>query len=297
MKTQAVGEFLIDRVVESEGPFGTVEFLLPEATQELIDGNAGWLKPRFVAPVDNQLVLSFHSYVLRTRRCTILVDTCTGNDKERPARAAWHRQNNDYLDRLARAGVQPGQVDFIFCTHMHADHVGWNTRLENGRWVPTFPKARYVFARREYEYWEREHREALRRGLEPPNHGSFGDSVLPVVDAGRAVFVDSDYEIDAGLHLEPAAGHSPGSCLLHARSGPDHALFTGDVMHSAVQLARPALSSRFCFDPAASARVRTALCERYADTSTRIFTGHFPTPVAGRIIRHGDAFRFQFSDQ
>ncbi len=282
-----IGATRVDRIVESEGPFAAPEFLLPGATAEIVEANADWLEPRYVS--GGQLVMSFHSFVLRTARHTILVDACVGNDKERPARPGWHRQKRPFLETLARAGVPPEAVDFVFCTHLHADHVGWNTRLENGRWVPTFPNARYVFARREYEHWERAQRAAADG--EPPNHGSFADSVLPVVEAGRAVLVESDHEFEPGVHLEPAPGHTPGGCVLHARDGARHGVFIGDALHTPLQLADPALSSRFCSDPGQSARTRRALCERYADTDSLILAAHFPGPGPFRIVRRGRAFR------
>lgn len=297
MKTQIVGDLRIDRVVESEGPFVPYALLLPAATQELIDANADWLKPRFVDPTDDRVIMGFCSFILRTPRHAILVDACSGNDKERPLRPNWHRQKHRFLESMAQAGTRPEEIDFVFCTHLHADHVGWNTRLVDGRWVPTFPNARYLFARREYEHWEQAQRKAASLGADMPNHGSFADSVLPVMEAGRAVLVESDHEIETGVHLEPAYGHTPGSCLLHARNRGAHALFLGDVMHSAIQLANPALSSQFCADPVTAAKVRTSLCERYADTDTTILTGHFPTPNAGRILRHRNAFRFAFSNE
>lgn len=278
-----IGDIAVARVVEAEGPFAPLDFLLPQFRPEMLQEHA-WLQPTFV---DEQVrvVMSFHSYVLRTPRHVILVDGCVGNGKERPARPMWHRQDVPYLERLAAAGVRPEQVDVVFCTHLHADHVGWNTRLRDGRWVPTFPNAKYIFARREYEHWE-----ALVRAGEAPNHGSFTDSVLPVMEAKQAQLVESDHEIEDGIHLEAAYGHTPGTCLLHANSQGRHGVFTGDVMHTPVQLADPSLSSRFCSDPAQSAATRRALCERYAETDTTLFTGHFPAPGAARIVRRGSAF-------
>lgn len=198
MKTQIVGDLRIDRVVESEGPFVPYAFLLPEATQELIDAHADWLKPRFVDPTDNRAIMGFCSFILRTPRHAILVDACSGNDKERPLRPNWHRQKHRFRESMVQAGTRPEEIDSVFCTHLHADHVGWNTLLVDGRWVPTFPNAHYLFARREYEYWEQAQREAVSLGADMPNHGAFADSVLPVVEAGRAL---SDAE--RGAH--PAA--------------------------------------------------------------------------------------------
>ena len=291
MKTVLVGDFRIDRVVESEVAFAPLDFLLPGIPGDLVERNADWLKPRYVNEDGTRPIMAFQSFVLRTGRHTILIDACTGNDKERPQRPEWHRQNNDFLERMARAGVPPDAVDFVFCTHLHADHVGWNTRLRDGRWVPTFPKAKYLFARREYEYWERAHNDAANNGRELPNHGSYADSVLPVMQAGQAVLVETDHQIENGVHLEAGHGHTFGACFMHAKSRGDHAVFIGDAAHTPVQLAMPGLSSRFCFDAALSTRTRTALCERYAETATIILAAHFPTPVAARIRRHRDAFR------
>jgi len=285
---QLIGEISVARVVEAEGPFSPVDFLLPAFNGDLLHDHP-WLKPDYLNEA-NQVMMSFHSYVIRTGRHVILVDGCVGNDKERPLRPMWHRQQGPYLQRLAAAGVKPEEITIVFCTHLHADHVGWNTRLVDGRWVPTFPNARYLFARVEYEHWETEYRAALKRGDALPNHGSFADSVLPVMDAGRAELVASDYEIDKGLHLQAAPGHTPGTCLLHAKSGAAHGIFSGDVIHTPVQVADPGLSSRFCSDPALSAKTRKALCERLAGTPSVLFTGHFPAPSAARIVRNKNSF-------
>jgi glyoxylase-like metal-dependent hydrolase (beta-lactamase superfamily II) len=273
---QLIGDVQVARVVENEGPFAPVGFLLPEFRKEMLLEHR-WLQPAYVDE-EIRAMMSFHSYVLRTPHHTILIDGCVGNNKERPERPMWHRQEGPYLDRLGQAGVRPEEVDVVFCTHLHADHVGWNTRLREGRWVPTFPNARYVFARREYEHWEK-----LHRAGQAPNHDSFKDSVLPVMEAKQADLVESDHEIEAGIHLEGAYGHTPGTCLLHVKRPGAHGVFIGDVMHTPVQLADPGLSSRFCSDAAQSAATRRALCERYADTATMLYTGHFPGSSATRI--------------
>ncbi len=287
-----IGELQVDRVVEDERPYAALDFLLPKASTAMIEPHADWLRPRCLS-ADNKVHMCFQSFIVRTGRHTILIDACTGNDKERPARPDWHRQNKPFLQTMAATGVTPEQIDLVLCTHLHADHVGWNTRLVDGRWVPTFPNAKYLFAKREYEYWERAHREGLARG-EAVNHGSFGDSVLPVVDAGRAVFVESDHEIASGLHLEAAYGHTPGTCVLHARSNGQHGVFLGDVLHTPVQLIDPTLlSTPFCADPVESGRTRRALCERYADTDTILLPAHFPSPSAYRIDSHRGAFRLR----
>jgi glyoxylase-like metal-dependent hydrolase (beta-lactamase superfamily II) len=292
MSSIRIGNIRVDRVIEHEGPYAALDFLLPSAKPEPIAANADWLSPRFL-DATNQVVMCFQSFVVRTAHHTILVDACVGNDKERPLRPNWHRQKSPFLEKMIAGGVRPEEIDVVFCTHLHADHVGWNTQLVDGRWVPTFPNARYLFARREYEYWERAHREALANGKDVPNHGSFGDSVLPIVEAKRATLVESDHEIETGVHLEPAYGHTPGTCLLHAKQGGEHGVFIGDVLHTPVQFVNPDWSTPFCADPAQSGRTRRGLCERYADTGTTILAAHFPSPTVCRIGRHGESFRLR----
>lgn len=291
MKTLQIGQFSIDTVLETVGPFAPVNMLLPNVDLHKLDEAAQWVVPRFMTE-QRQLVLSFHSYVLRTPRHTILIDTCVGNDKERPQRLSWHRQQSNYLQSLARLGLKPEDIDFVCCTHLHADHVGWNTQLKDGQWVPTFPKARYVFSDTEYRHWESEHRAALAQGSPAPNHGSFGDSVLPVVDAGQAIFVDDGHQIDDGVRLEAAPGHTPGSFVLHARSAGEHAVFSGDILHTPVQLVDLSWSSRFCYDPKQSLQQRQALVHQLADTSSYLMAAHFPDPVAGRIVSHAQGLRW-----
>ena len=288
MKTQTIGRVKIDRLTESEGPFAEPGFLLPDIDMHLLDEHADWLYPLFVEPGSHKVIMSFHSLVIRTTRHTILVDCCVGNDKHRPLRPGWHQQNFPYLASLAQLGLSPESIDFVFCTHLHADHVGWNTRLLNGRWIPTFPNARYLFGKTEYQYWENANQH--HTGDDPLNHGCFEDSVLPVVEAGQVDLVEDNYQFDESIWFEPAPGHTPGLIVVHIRDGNDHAVLTGDVMHTPIQLANPDLSSRFCLDPEQSRVTRKALIQRYTDTSTLILPGHFPSPTAGHIVSRQDSF-------
>lgn len=292
MKKQILGEFSIDRVVEYEGPFAALQMIIPMINNDDIDANADWLRPLFVDD-DNNAIMSFHSYVLKTRRHTILIDTCVGNNKPRPNRLSWHLQNYAYLEAMARIGVHPDEIDFVCCTHLHADHVGWNTQLVNQQWVPTFAKAKYVFAKAEYSHWEHAHRSALSLNQPVPNHGSFADSILPVVDAGQAVMVGDDFEFEEGVYLQAARGHTPGNCVLHAHSQGAHAVFSGDILHTPAQLINLDWSSHFCHDAQASVAARKALVHSLADTSSLLLAAHFPSPVSGRIVTHQDQFRFQ----
>jgi glyoxylase-like metal-dependent hydrolase (beta-lactamase superfamily II) len=288
-----IGEFEISRVVESEGPFLEVQSFIPEADQAVVEANRDWLMPRYIEPASNKIILNIQSYILRTPRQTILVDTCVGNHKPRPGRPMFDNLNLPYLADLAAAGVRPEEVDVVLCTHLHVDHAGWNTQLINGRWVPTFPNAKYIFARTEYEFWERRHLD----GSEGPVPNVYDDSILPVMQAGQAVLVDADHQIDDGLWFEPAPGHTPGNVVVNLQSQGARGVLTGDVMHHPLQLVRPEWSSRACEDPVQSAATRRALIERYADTDTLIAPAHFPSPTMGHIISKGDGFGYRLINE
>ena len=284
-----LGEFEISRVIEIEEPFLDPQIFFPDSTPDVVEANADWLMPHYMDPESGRIILAIQSYILRTARHTIVVDTCVGNDKPRPARPAWDRMNGPFLADMAAAGVPPEAVDFVLCTHLHVDHVGWNTRLKDGRWVPTFPNAKYIFARKEYEFWETRHRE----GTEGPVPNVYDDSVLPVMQAGQAVLVDMDHQIDDGIWFEPAPGHTEGNVVVNLSSGDHRAVLSGDVIHHPLQLIRPEWSSRACEDKVLSATTRRALIERYADTDTLIAPAHFASPSIGHIISRGDAFGYR----
>ncbi len=288
-----IGEFQISRVVEGEGPLFDAQTFLPDSTPDVIEANADWLIPQYIDSDSGQLILAIQSYIVRTPRHTILVDTCVGNDKPRPMRPMWDMMNGPYLADLAAAGVQPEEVDFVLCTHLHVDHVGWNTRLVDGRWVPTFPNAKYIFAKKEYDFWETRHRE----GTQGPVPNVYDDSVLPVMEAGQAVLVDMDHQIGDGMWFEPAPGHTDGNVVVNLQSNDASAVLSGDVMHHPLQLVRPEWSSRACEDRALSAITRRALIERYADTDTLIAPAHFASPSMGHIVSKGDAFGYRLATE
>ncbi|GIX49009.1 MAG: MBL fold metallo-hydrolase [Candidatus Tectimicrobiota bacterium] len=284
MRTIQLGEVTIDRVVElSQGSLPTTA-MLPEATAADIAKHHDWLAPHFLDPHTGDLRSSIHTYVVRTPQQTILIDTCIGNGKPRPERPQWHLRQGTFLEDLAALGVTPEAVDLVICTHLHVDHVGWNTRLVDGVWQPTFPRATYLFAGEEWEFWRSEHASRAEA------NACIGDSVWPVVAAGQVRLVDSDYIINDYLRFEPSPGHTPGHVCLRLTTGAGEAVFCGDLMHRPVQVAEPQWSSIFCVDPVQSRATRQAFVEQHADTDTLILAAHFPTP--GRIVRHGGGFRF-----
>jgi glyoxylase-like metal-dependent hydrolase (beta-lactamase superfamily II) len=267
-----LGEVTIDRVVEIWRSSFPTAMMLPESTPEAIAAHHDWLKPHFFDDAVGDLGSRIQTYVLRTPTRTILVDTGVGNDKRRDGSAAWHLRRGSFLADLAALGVTPESVDLVLCTHMHVDHVGWNTRLVGERWVPTFPNARYVFCGAEWEFWRHEH-EAGRE-----EYGCVADSVVPIVEAGLARFVQPDERLDEGLRFEPAPGHTPGHVVLRLTTPGGDAVFSGDLMHRTVQVAEPRWNSRFCYDGPGARATREAFVEHHADTGTLVLAAHFPVP-------------------
>ena len=290
MPLTRIGNFAVSRIADFEGPsFDPVEFF-PDWDVEVLREHAELLGPRLVDPASGKLVFSFHSFVVRTGRHTILIDACIGNDKERPARPQWHRMRTSYIEDLARAGVRVEEVDYVMCTHLHWDHVGWNTRLLDGRWVPTFPNAKYIMAKREFDHWQDFH----ASGAEHPHATAFEDSILPVVKTGQSMLVGDDFAIEDGLWFESAPGHTPGNVVIHANSAGQRAVFVGDVLHHPVQCLKPEWSTRACTDMDLSRKTRTRVIEEHEAAGTLVLPAHFPTPTGGHIRRLGSAYRFDF---
>lgn len=292
MSTWHFGDVRVDRILEFERPLLPTQQLYPTSTSEAIDRHRHWLEPELLDLSSGLLVIAFHSFLVRSKGVNILIDTCGGNDKHRPRKLRYHMNQWPYLENLARVGISPEDVDLVLCTHLHVDHVGWNTRLVDGRWVPTFPRARYLFARLEWDYW--------RQHYTPQafvDDSYYIDSILPVIEAGQAEFVDGNYVFNEEVWLDPTPGHTPGHVCVHVRSRGRECVMSGDVMHHAVQCAEPDWSSCFCVDPEHSRRTRREFLQRYEETSVIILPAHFPTPTAGRIKRSGSAWQFQFAEK
>lgn len=284
------GPFDIQRVREFEWPHRQLDFvLLDEATPEAFAQTRMSRDARFVDVSAGTLIMSFHSFVVRTPQGVLLVDSCVGNHKNRPMLPEWHQQTFPYLERLQAAGLTPDDIDFVCCTHLHGDHIGWNTQLEDGRWVPTFKNARYLLAADELCYWEQLFVD------EPDNMYWQGwqDSVLPVIEAGLVERVASDHEILPGICLHPAPGHTAGNVVIELEERGRRAVMSGDVLHHPVQIERPAWSSRFDEDPEAARITRRHLLERVTDTDTQLMGAHFAGPSALRVVSSGDGFDYR----
>ena len=273
------GPFQIQRVLEFEWPARQPDFLLTGIGVDEILATRTGRDARFVDPLTGLLTMSFHSLVVQTPRGVLLVDTCVGNHKDRPMLPEWHRQERPYLARLAQAGLTPADIDFVCCTHLHGDHVGWNTQLDQGHWVPTFPNARYLFAAPELEYWRSHHAadpdSVYRRPWE--------DSVLPVLEAGLVDTVSADAELAPGIRLQPAPGHTPGNVVIELDDGHSRAVLSGDVVHHPVQIERTDWCSNFDDDQSLARTTRQALLEQVADSGTLLVGAHFAGPTALRV--------------
>ena len=280
-----IGDVTIERVDELVLPT-SVRWLLPDATREATAPCSEWLKPHF-QNADGFLLQSIHTFVVKTPAAVILVDTGVGNGKERTGGIPqFHHLDTPYLARLAALGVTPEAVDLVLCTHIHSDHCGWNARLDGDRWVPTFPRARHLFARPEYEYWTSVAPE------QPATAQLLADSIRPVVDAGLAAFVAVDHVVGPEVRLVPMHGHTPGHVCIEIESRGVRAVITGDVMHSPIQCAFPDLASGLDRDKEAGAAGRRAFLARYANTGTIVLGSHFGAPSVGRITKDGAAWRF-----
>ncbi len=288
MKTRHCGACEIASVEESTVPFRVPKDIFPDATEEIVARNRDWMVPHYMDAASGKLLFAFQSFVVKTPRLNILVDACVGNDKDRPGRPNWHRQSFPWMANLNAAGYRPEDIDIVMCTHLHIDHVGWNTQLKDGRWVPTFPNARYVFSKTEYDHWQ------TMLGKSEVGDNVFNDSVLPVVEAGRADLVRDDHEIDHGIVLEPTPGHTPGHVALNLASEGDRALFTGDLFHHPLQIYEPDLSSTVCTDQDLSRQSRYDFCNKYADSDALIVPAHFTGTGCGRIRSDGGGWRFDF---
>lgn len=281
MNTWQIGEVKITRVIEIETPTRG-DFLFPEASKENIRREADWLFPTFTDET-GKLKMSIHALVIESDGKRIIVDTCIGNDKPR-SNPMWNKLKLPFLEDLKHAGYTRESIDRIVCTHLHVDHVGWNTMLKDGKWVPTFPNARYIIGGIEWDFWSK-YDDADTRDL-------VDDSVRPVVAGGMTELVDSTYRITNEVWLEPTPGHTPGHHSVRISSKGKEAVITGDMMHHPVQCAHPDWDDKFDSDAAQAKKTRRTFCERYADKDVLVFGTHFATPSCGKIVSKGGSFRF-----
>lgn len=288
MQTRMIGEARVTRVMEYSAPTHDPAFLFPDLDPAMLASKADMISPHHYVPHMNRLVVTIQLWVVHAGGKVIVVDTGVGNHKSRAA-ARMNQLNGLVLPWLEAAGAAPDKVTHVVHTHLHSDHVGWNTVLADGRWVPTFPNARYVMPRPDFDYY----RKALEAAPDPIIDQAFEDSVMPIVNAGLADFIHDGDEIDGILVAEAAPGHSPGQFTYRLRSGGEEGLFSADVMHSPIQIAIPDLNTRYCILPDQARKTRAALLARESARGTLIMPMHFGVPHCGYIRREGDGYRFE----
>lgn len=283
MQTWRIGDVTITKLVELEAT-GGLNFLLPQATKEAVRP-LQWMYPQFMDEA-GRLKASVHALLIETPTRRIVVDTCLGNDKRGRGVPAWNDRQGPFLADLAAAGFAREAIDTVICTHLHVDHVGWNTMLVDGRWLPTFPNARYLMTGAEYEYWrdQKEQDEQVH---------VFADSVRPVFEAGLVDLVATDHRVCDEVSFLPTLGHTPGHVSIRIASRGAEALITGDFLHHPCQLAHPDWAALVDYDQQHSTRTRFEMFDRLAGAATLVIGTHFAGATAGHIERDGDAYRLR----
>lgn len=283
-----VGDITITRIQEVVYP--EYEGVLPAATPEVVK-KVKWLFPHFVT-AGGHLNLSIHSLIVETPEAVLVVDTCIGNGRDRSPFDEMHMLSTSYLEDMIATGYLPSDVDYVLCTHLHLDHVGWNTQWVNGRWVPTFPNAKYLMDKHEFEYWGSFDATTDDDSLQV-QHKVHEDSIQPVLDAGLGQLIEAPTEVCPGVRLISTPGHTPGHCSVLIESAGQSALITGDIMHHPIQFNDPKLTSPFDVDSGTAIATRQRIFGEYADTPTLIIGTHFAGPTGGKLVRDGDTFRLQ----
>lgn len=302
--TFRIGDVTVTRIDELRWSDTDPGILYPDLDDGALAAHGGRLTPGSYDPRSGRLAQSIHSWLLRMPGHMVLIDAATGNGKSLPTAPRLDHLNEPYLERLEAAGVRPEGVDTVLLTHLHSDHVGWNTREQDGRWVPTFPRARHVFSRTEQRYLDALAGgtpapdlppAALGQRVRTPTEGVYGQSVRPVIEAGLAELIAVDgSEVLDGLSFHPTPGHSIDHATLRLRSRGEEALFLGDVMHHPLQVYRPDLRSVYCEFPEPARASRLWALEQAAESGAICFSTHFAESSAGRVRRSGDRFSWEF---
>jgi glyoxylase-like metal-dependent hydrolase (beta-lactamase superfamily II) len=284
IRTWKIGKVEVSRIVEVDGFADDIAMLFQGGTPQLLL-QYPWLQPHFATP-EGKMVLSFQAFVVKAGDRRMMVDTCIGADRQRQF-PIFNDLQTSFLDDIAAVGCPAESIDTVLCTHLHFDHTGWNTRKVNGRWVPTFPNARYLIAGSEFA--------DLQHALGHGGHytGHVPDSIQPVLDAGLVDFIDIPHQVTPEISLFPTPGHTAGHCSVHIASEGEDAVITGDLMHHPVQCAEPDREGNFDGDKAMACQTRRAFLERYADGRSLVIGSHFAEPTAGRVVRDGSSWRFE----
>ena len=291
MSVFKIGKATLTRIEETYLAVYPSRDIFPELTEALFKEHGHWLAPDHYDPETDKIKLSVHSWLLQLDGHKILIDGCCGNQKSRPQRPFWNMLDTPWLDRLAAAGARPDEIDLVMCTHLHHDHVGWNTQLRDGKWVPTFPNARYVFSKLDFDYFHNLDSDPANR---PAEFGSFRECVMPVVEAGRADLVTGPHRLNEFIEIMPAGGHSPGHFYFRLNVGGSRGMITGDVFHHLLQVYYPDWNFPKNSD-AQEARVsRRRVFDEAAASDAMVFPGHVGAPFAGHIEKTATSYKPRF---
>ena len=282
LQTWTIGDAKLTAIVEACTDGIPAGFLIPEATADAVRATE-WLTDDQARP-DGTVAMTVQAFLLQLPDVTVLVDPCVGNGKTR-AMPFWNQLDLPWLAQLTAAGVAPDSVDVVLHTHLHADHVGWDTHLVDGEWRPTFVNAKHVYAGEELEYWKGQKGDL---GAE-----AYDDSVAPILDAGLAELVECDAELGHGLRFVPTPGHTPGHVSLEITNVGHVLVVTGDLIHHPMQMAHPEWQEIADTDPIVSRATREAFLDAHALAGTRIAGTHFPVHPVGRVIPHDGRWRFE----
>jgi glyoxylase-like metal-dependent hydrolase (beta-lactamase superfamily II) len=285
IKHWTVGDVQIARIAEVYGFEDNIQMLRKDLDAEYVR-SIPWLHPHFATP-DGRMIISFQCFVLRSRGKNVMIDTCIGADRKREYEVFCNIQTT-FLDDLKAAGFPAESISTVLCTHLHFDHVGWNTKLVNGKWVPTFPQARYLFGKREYDHWTH-----LRETGGYHDFEHLHDSIDPVIEAGLVDFIDPEYQVTDEVSLFPTPGHTPGHVSVLIRSRGEEAVITGDMMHHPIQFIDPPKPANFDMDKDQGGRTRQAFVDRFANGRTLVIGSHFAEPTSGWIERDGKGWKLR----
>jgi glyoxylase-like metal-dependent hydrolase (beta-lactamase superfamily II) len=287
-----IGRATVTRIEETYLPVYPVTDIFPAITEDILAEHSRWLAPHHYDPDSRKIKLSVHSWLLQIDGRKILIDGCCGNQKSRPQRPFWNMLKEPWLDRLAAAGAHPDEIDMVMCTHLHHDHVGWNTQLRDGKWVPTFANARYVFSKLDLDYFQNQERDPATA---PAEFGSFRECVVPVIEAGRADLVTGPHRLNEFIEILPAGGHSPGHFVFKLDAGGSTpAMLTGDVFHHLLQVFYPDWNFPKNSDADEARTSRRRVFEQCAASGALVFPGHVGAPFAGYIEKSGASFQPRF---
>ena len=289
-----IGSTRVTRIEEMIGPMFDPARFFPDFDPALFEKHKSWLYPDHVDATDNMMINSMHSWLIESAHHKILVDTCIGNDKNRMPFRDWHEMQTPWLTNLAATGVTPAQIDFVMCTHLHVDHVGWNTQLRDGQWVPTFPNAKYIFSETEYEFWKAEREHPDPDTFAAVNNQTFDDSVVPIMHLAELINGETELIADL-LRIVPSPGHTPGSITIEVNDAGECGLFTGDICHHPIQVAEPQWNSAYCELADQARKTRLNVLQSCLDRGALMLPAHFASTCAGHVRASDSEFRFEFS--